>query len=127
MLCAVFDHAFPRTRGAPCGTRHLGAGSLNGLVFTGARISYAVGADHRPFRLLGQWNPRTATPAMALAVQAGIAVVLIAVLGSFLNTVLYTAAAVYAFYLATTLAVVVLRRKEPDRTRHFFLPPYVRS
>ena len=118
----VFPHTADRVIAALICISALGA--LNGLVFTGARISYAVGADHRPFRLLGRWNPRTGTPAVALAVQAGIAVVLIALLGSFLNTVLYTAAAVYTFYLATTLAVVVLRRKDPGRTRHYRVTGY---
>jgi len=33
--------------------------------------------------------------------------------------VLYTAATVYSFYLATTLAVIVLRRKEPRVERPY--------
>jgi len=94
-------------------------GAVNGLVFTGARISYAVGADHRLFRLLGQWHPRWGTPAAALLLQGAIAVALIVLLGSFVNAVLYTAATVYSFYLATTLAVLVLRRKEPDVARPY--------
>ncbi len=40
--------------------------ATNGLIFTGARISYALGADHRPFRMLGRWNTATGTPALAL-------------------------------------------------------------
>ena len=88
-------------------------GALNGLIFTGARISYAVGADHRLFRWLGRWHPRLGTPAVALVLQGAIAVALLVVLGSFVNAVLYTAATVYSFYLASTLAVIVLRFKEP--------------
>ncbi|MFH1919965.1 MAG: amino acid permease [Planctomycetota bacterium] len=94
-------------------------GAVNGLIFTGARISYAVGAEHRAFRPLGQWHPRTGTPVRALAVQGAIAVGLIVLLGSFVNSILYTAAAVYSFYLATTLAVVVLRIKEPHVARPY--------
>lgn len=94
-------------------------GAVNGLVFTGARISYAVGADHRLFRWLGQWHPRWGTPAAALVLQGAIAVALIVVLGSFVNAVLYTAATVYSFYLATTLAVIVLRRKDPHVERPY--------
>jgi amino acid transporter len=99
-------------------------GAVNGLIFTGARISYAVGAEHRPFRLLGVWHPRTGTPVWALLVQAAIAVILILVLGSFVNTLLYTAAAVYAFYLATSAAVFVLRRKEPQVERPYRVTGY---
>jgi basic amino acid/polyamine antiporter, APA family len=99
-------------------------GAVNGLVFTGARISYAVGADHKLFRLLGRWHPRFGTPAVALITQGAIAVTLILALGSFLNAILYTAATVYSFYLATTVAVIVLRRKEPQVERPFRVPGY---
>jgi len=99
-------------------------GAVNGLVFTGARISYALGRDHRLFARLGRWHPRLGTPVTALTVQGAIAIGLIATLGSFVGAVLYTAAAVYAFYLATTLAVIVLRRKDPQRPRAFRVPAY---
>jgi amino acid transporter len=99
-------------------------GAVNGLVFTGARISYAMGADHALFRVLGRWHPRFGTPAMALLVQGAIAIALIVALGTFVNAILYTAAAVYAFYCASTLAVIVLRRKEPRRERPFLVPGY---
>jgi len=99
-------------------------GAVNGLIFTGARISYAVGQDHRLLRLLGRWHPRWSTPAAALLVQGGIAALLIVVLGTFLDAVLYTAATVYSFYLASTLAVLVLRRKEPGIERPYRVPLY---
>jgi amino acid transporter len=99
-------------------------GAVNGLVFTGARISYAVGKDHPLFGPLGHWHPRWGTPAVALTVQGLIAVTLIVALGSFLDAVLYTAATVYSFYLASTAAVVVLRRKDPHRERPFRVPGY---
>lgn len=99
-------------------------GAVNGLIFTGSRISFALGADHRAFRLLGQWDRRTSTPAWALGVQGAIAIVLIVVLGTFVNTLLYTAAAVYSFYLASNLAVMVLRRKEPDQPRPYRVTGY---
>ena len=99
-------------------------GAVNGLVFTGARISYAVGAEHRAFRVVGRWHPRTGTPVRALLLQGGIAVTLIVVLGSFIGAILYTAAPVYLFYLATSLAVVVLRRKEPGVERPYRVTAY---
>ena len=94
-------------------------GAVNGLIFTGARISYAVGADHRLFRFLGQWHPRMGTPAAALLVQGAIAVTLIIALGSFIDAVLYTAATVYSFYLASTVAIIVLQYKEPQVERPY--------
>lgn len=99
-------------------------GAVNGLIFTGARISFALGSDHALFRGLGRWHPRREVPTTALWVQGGIAVVLILALGSFVNAVLYTAAVVYTFYLASTLAVFVLRRKEPSVERPYRIPGY---
>jgi len=99
-------------------------GAVNGLIFTGARISYAVGQDHRTFRALGRWHPTLETPATALVVQGVIAVILIVALGSFVEAVLYTAAAVYSFYAASTIAVLVLRHREPATERPFRVPGY---
>ncbi|MCX5676607.1 MAG: amino acid permease [Planctomycetota bacterium] len=99
-------------------------GAVNGLVFTGARISYAVGAEHRAFRALGQWHPRTGTPLRALLVQGAIAVTLILALGSFVEAVLYTAAPVYLFFVATSVALIVLRLKEPGVERPYRVTAY---
>ena len=51
--------------------------------------------------------------------QGIIAIVLVVLLGSFLNTLLYTAAPVYLFFLASNLAVIVLRRKDPGAVRPY--------
>jgi len=99
-------------------------GAVNGLIFAGARISYAVGMDHRVFGFLGRWSPKTGTPVRALLLQGGIALLLIVALGSFKDTIIYTAAAVYSFYLATSTAVFVLRKKEPDVVRPFKVTGY---
>ncbi|MBN1845000.1 MAG: APC family permease, partial [Sedimentisphaerales bacterium] len=114
-----------------CGGRLISAlicisalGAVNGLTFAGARILYAVGRDHRLFGFLGRWDRRTGTPVRALLLQAGIALVLIVSLGSFEDTVIYIAATVYGFYLATSLAVIVLRRKEPGVPRPYRVTAY---
>jgi APA family basic amino acid/polyamine antiporter len=99
-------------------------GAVNGLVFTGARISYAMGAEHKTFKIFGKWHERTGTPVWALIVQGIIAVTLIMVFGSFIDTILYTAVAVYAFYLGTALSVIVLRFKEPDVERPYKVKGY---
>jgi amino acid transporter len=99
-------------------------GALNGLVFTGARISYAVGRDHRVFGQLGRWNSRSGTPVRALVLQGLIASALVLALGSFLNAILYTSAVVYGFYMATTVALLVLRRREPGVDRPYRVTGY---
>ena len=99
-------------------------GAVNGLIFTGARISYGLGAEHRAFGILGRWHGRTGTPIWALSVQGAIAVALIVIFGSFVDTILYTATAVYSFYLATSLSVIVLRYKEPKAERPYRVTGY---
>jgi amino acid transporter len=95
-------------------------GAVNGLVFTGARISYAVGTGNRAFRwLLGHWDSRTGTPIPALLLQCVIALILIVSLGSFEKSIIYTASAVYTFYFFTSMATIVLRDKEPQVERPF--------
>ncbi len=99
-------------------------GAANGLIFAGARISYAVGKEHRALAPLGKWNPRTGTPARAILVQGVIATILVAALGSFIDALLFTAAAVYSFYLATSVAVIVLRFREPNVERPYRVTGY---
>lgn len=99
-------------------------GVVNGTIFTGARISFAIGRDHRLFRPLGIWHARLGTPACALAVQGLVACALVLFLGSFLHAILYTAAVVYAFYLATTVALLILRHREPDVARAYRVTGY---
>ena len=52
-------------------------GAINGMIFTGARISYAMGSEHQMFSFLGKWNHKLGTPSRALAVEAGITIFLL--------------------------------------------------
>ncbi len=99
-------------------------GAVNGLIFAGSRISYAVGADHRLFRILGKWHGRRGSPVWALVLQGVIAAIVIMAFRSFERTIIFIAAAVYLFYLASSTAVIVLRYKEPDVERPFKVKGY---
>lgn len=99
-------------------------GTVNGMILTGSRINFALGTEHPTFRLLGRWEGRTGTPVNALLVQGLITVTLILLLGSFTSAILYTSAAVYTFYLATGIAVVVLRKNAPDLVRPYRVTGY---
>ena len=99
-------------------------GAINGLIFTGARISYAMGSRHVIFRKLGQWDETRGTPTWALTVQGGISLVIILLAGSFIETILYTAPIVWLFFLATAVSVVVLRRREPGVHRPYRISAY---
>jgi amino acid transporter len=93
--------------------------TANGMILAGSRVGNAMGADHPIFRWLSGWNPRTGTPIIALIFQGIMAIVLIAVLRSFENAVLTTSIAVYGFFFATSLAVLVLRWKKPELLRPY--------
>jgi amino acid transporter len=102
--------------------------SINAAIFTGARSSYAVGRDFGVLRFLGRWHAGTGTPVNALVVQGAIALALIA-LGArtrdgFRTMVDYTAPVFWFFLLLTTIALMVLRRRDPDRPRPFRVPLY---
>ena len=94
-------------------------GAANGLIFTGARISYAMGAEHAAFGVLGRWSARRGTPARALALQGALSLAIVLLAGSFIDTILYTAPAVWLFFLATGLSVFVLRRRDRDVARPY--------
>jgi APA family basic amino acid/polyamine antiporter len=105
-------------------------GAVNGLIFTGARISYALGAGHTIFRPLGIWHPRLQTPVWALVIQGALSLAIIFLAGSFLSTIIYSAPMVWLFFLGTALSVFVLRRRVPELERpykiNFYpLPPII--
>jgi amino acid transporter len=99
-------------------------GAVNGLVLTGARVTYALGADHFVFRALGRWDARQGTPIRALVVQGAISLGIVFVAGDFVKTLLYTAPVYWLFALATGLSVFVLRVREPGAPRPVRAPGY---
>jgi amino acid transporter len=99
-------------------------GAANGLIFTGARISYKMGTEHTLFRGLGRWNQHFGTPIWALIVQACLSLAIALLAGSFIDTILYTAPVVWLFFLATGLSVFVLRHKEPETLRPYKVTGY---
>jgi APA family basic amino acid/polyamine antiporter len=92
-------------------------GAVNGLIFTGARISYAMGTGHKVFRALGKWHPGLGTPVAALALQGVLSLGIVLVAGSFIDTILYAAPAVWFFFLATGVALFRLRKKDAELPR----------
>ena len=99
-------------------------GVINGLIFTGSRISYALGEEHTAFRRLGRWSGRLGTPVWAIVVQGILSFAIVLLAGSFIDTILYTAPAVWLFFLATGFSVFVLRYKEPQTLRPYKVTGY---
>jgi len=126
-------------------------GAINGMILSRSRVFASMGADHRIFAWLGGWDRRHDVPRRAIAAQAAATLAMVlgvgtqrgqqaidAVLtplgagpipwsqyfGGF-ETLLAAAAPVFwAFFLATGLAMMVLRWREPERERPFAVPLY---
>ncbi len=100
--------------------------SANATVFTGARTNYAVGRDFRLFEFLGRWRKNRNTPMNSLLVQGVIALALV-LIGTltrkgFATMVEYTAPVFWFFFFMVGLALIILRRKDPNISRPFRAP-----
>lgn len=94
-------------------------GAANGMIFTGARISYAFGREHRRFDWLARWSSRTGTPVRSLVLQGLLSAGVAIAAGSFDQSVVYTTAVVWTFYLGSGIALFRLRRSEPNTARPY--------
>jgi len=103
-------------------------GAINGMIFTGARITYAMANEHRLFAPLGRWSSRRDTPVRSLLIQAGITLALIAAFGrteaGFKALVNFTTPVFWIFFLLVGLSLFVLRFREPDTLRPYRVPAY---
>lgn len=103
-------------------------GAINGLIFTGARIYYAMGQDHRLYAWLGRWNPRLGTPVNSLVVQALITLPLVVGFGltqdGFSSLVNFTTPVFWIFFLLVGISLFVLRAREPQVARPYRVPLY---
>lgn len=97
-------------------------GCVNGLVLSGARVTFAMARDGLFFRRLGTVN-RASVPAAALFAQ-GIWAGVLVLSGSYADLLKYVISADILFYVMLVLAVIVLRRRRPEWPRPFRAPGY---
>jgi amino acid transporter len=106
-------------------------GAVNGMIFTGGRIYYAMGKEHKLFALLGRWSPRLGTPAWSLATQGLIAMAVVLGFGlsagksdgdGFERMVNFTFPVFWLFLLLVSLSLIVLRYRDPARPRPYRAP-----
>jgi APA family basic amino acid/polyamine antiporter len=92
-------------------------GCNNGLILAGARVTYAMARDGLFFPGAGELN-RAGVPGKALLWQGAVASVLTlsGTYGKLLDFVIF---ATLVFYIATVLAIPILRRKRPDIPRPY--------
>jgi APA family basic amino acid/polyamine antiporter len=93
-------------------------GALNGTVMTGSRISYAMAKDGQCIAVAGTKSKRFGTPAVALWLQCGWALLLVYT-HTFQALMNYASAAMLATGVLTVCAVFVLRRKLPELPRPY--------
>ncbi|MFZ1932637.1 MAG: APC family permease [Thermoguttaceae bacterium] len=103
-------------------------GAINGQIFTGSRIYYAMGADHRLYAWLGRWNARRGTPVCSLLIQGAITLALSIWFGltkdGFESMVKFTTPGFWFFLALVGASLFVLRRRDPEIERPYRVPGY---
>jgi len=97
-------------------------GCNNGLILSGARVSYAMAQDNLFFKHAAVLN-KNKVPSVALYLQAAWSITL-CFTGSYSQLLDYVMFVVIVFYILTIYAVVIFRKKRPDTERPFKTPGY---
>jgi APA family basic amino acid/polyamine antiporter len=95
-------------------------GCMNGLILSGARVSFAMARDGLFFNRLAETNAAH-VPRNALWAQAAWAVVLV-LSGGYSALLRYVIAVDLLFFALLVAAVLVLRRRKPELERPFRAP-----
>lgn len=102
--------------------------TLNGTIFTGARLYYSIGRELPLLGSIGRWEADRNTPVNAIILQSAIALLLVGfgatARNSFQHIVEYTAPVFWFFLLMVGLSLFILRAREPERVRAFRVPLY---
>lgn len=93
-------------------------GSNHGIVFTAARIPYAMAREGRFFSWAGKLHPRFDTPNTSLIVQ-GVWSSSLVLLGGYNFLISCMVFVSFLFYSLSCIAVIVLRKKEPGMSRPY--------
>ncbi|QDU94200.1 APC family permease [Lignipirellula cremea] len=103
-------------------------GALNGMIMTGARLYYSLGAELPVFSWLGVWNARFDAPIRSITVQAIVAVLMVLSFGryehAFSELVRFSTPVFWFFVFMVVISLFILRHKRPDLERPFRIPFY---
>ena len=90
-------------------------GTIHAMLFTNARLYFALGRRHRVYRWVGQWHARLDCPARALALQGLMTALVLVVIGgnrdAFERLVVFTAPMHWFFFSFTLASLFVFRRR----------------
>ena len=108
-------------------------GAINGMLFAGGRVFYALGKEDAAFAWLGAWSDRFDGPVRALLVQAGATLALVIAFGryaeGFRRLVVFTGPFFWGFLLLIGIGFMVLRWRgalgKGFRVPLYPLPPLV--
>ena len=103
-------------------------GNINGMIFTNARVYYAMGQEHHLYAWLGQWNHRFDSPVRSLTLQAIITLALVIFMGTnedaFERLVVFSAPLHWFFFLMVGFALFIFRRRQTIKTENYKVPFY---
>jgi APA family basic amino acid/polyamine antiporter len=93
-------------------------GCNNGIMFTAARIPFAMAREGRFFAWAARLHPTYKSPNRVLVVQ-GIWASVLALSGTYNQLLTYVVFVSFLFYALSCLAVIVLRQREPGLARPY--------
>jgi len=93
-------------------------GALNGSIFVGARVYYAMAKDNLFFNKAAEIHPRFKTPFFAVVIQAIWACVL-AISGTFEQLFTYVIFISIIFWIGAAFSLYTLRKKYPNASRPY--------
>lgn len=101
---------------------------LNALIIVGGRTLYTAAEDESALARLAEWDQQRGVPRAAILVQTAVELVLIAWGAAtgrgFATMVDYLSPIYWLFLTMSALAVIVLRRRQPDVPRPYKVPLY---
>jgi amino acid transporter len=101
---------------------------MNAILIAGARTTYAAARDTWALRHLGHWHVERGTPPGAIAAIAVVALALVGfgayTRGGFSTMVDFLSPVYWLFLTLSGVALITLRRREPDAARPFRVPLY---
>ena len=93
-------------------------GALNGCIFVGPRVYYAMARDGLFFRRVGKVHPRFKTPGFSIVIQT-IWASLLALTGTFEQLFTFAMFAGILFWVLAAAAIFTLRKKRPALPRPY--------
>ena len=91
---------------------------LSAMIMTGPRVYYAMSKDGVFFELFGKVNSLRRTPAYAILLQAGIAIVMV-ITASFDKLLIYIGFTLSLCAMLTVVGMILLRIRQPGLTRNY--------